>query len=169
MALPTMFKGLNLFLDGVGFQGKIEEFQNPVLTLKTDEYQGGGMGMPVDIEMGLEKLTSDVTFGGFMPELAKKFGNCGLRGVSMRARGWYENEETCTPTTVELVLEGRMTEMDIGTWKRGDKAPFKAKLTWSYYKLRVNGSDVFEMDAEWPVPVVNGDRSRLTSAQASLG
>ncbi|BFM16262.1 phage major tail tube protein [Maricurvus nonylphenolicus] len=144
--LPSKFKNLNLFLDGVGYQGQIEEIEIPKLAIKTEEYVGGGMGGPVDLDMGLEKMVAMLTFGGFMEELAKRFGQAGVDGVPLRARGAYENDQTLAVDSVEIVMRGRLSELDIGTWKRQENNNFKTALPLAYFKISLNDKVLIEID-----------------------
>jgi len=57
MAAEDILKYLNLIVDGRGYAGKIEEYSAPDLTVSTEEFRGGGMDAPIDIDMGQEKMT----------------------------------------------------------------------------------------------------------------
>ena len=48
--LPRVLKNMNLFVDGRGYAGRIDEIQLPKLTLKTEEHRAGGMDLPVEID-----------------------------------------------------------------------------------------------------------------------
>lgn len=169
MAMPHILKGMNVFLDGEQYLGRIEEIVLPKKAERKDSYQGGGMGMPAKVYMGLEAMETELTFGGYIPKLAKLFGNCGQRGVRLRFSGWYEDDETCDSLRVEVVVEASMSAQEIGTWKQAERAPFKTMLDIAYYKETANDEPVFEMDQDWPVPIVAGDRTRLDKALAALG
>ena len=54
MAARDVRKNFNLFVDGKGFAGQIEEFTPPKLTLKTEEFRAAGMDAPIELTMGLE-------------------------------------------------------------------------------------------------------------------
>ena len=41
--LPRVLKNMNLFVDGRGYAGRIDEIQLPKLTLKTEEHRAIGM------------------------------------------------------------------------------------------------------------------------------
>ena len=60
--LPKILKNFNVYVDGRGYAGRVDELTLPKLTIKTDEYQWAGMSAPVEIDMGLEKLEMDLTF-----------------------------------------------------------------------------------------------------------
>ena len=59
--LPRVLKNMNLFVDGRGYAGRIDEIQLPKLTLKTEEHRAGGMDLPVEIDLGMEKLEAELT------------------------------------------------------------------------------------------------------------
>ena len=61
MAARDVRKNINLFVDGRGYAGQLQEFNPPVLTQKTEEFRGGGMVGPVAIPMGLEALMASAT------------------------------------------------------------------------------------------------------------
>ena len=72
--LPKILKNFNLFVDGRGYAGRVDEITLPKLTIKTKEFQGAGMSAPVEIDLGMEKLEMDMTFSEYDPELFKLFG-----------------------------------------------------------------------------------------------
>ena len=44
---PRVLKNMNLFVDGRGYAGRVDEIELPKLTLKTEEHRAGGMDVPV--------------------------------------------------------------------------------------------------------------------------
>lgn len=54
--LPKILKNFNVFVDGRGHAGKIDEIMLPKLTIKTEEYRAGGMDIPINIDMGWRNL-----------------------------------------------------------------------------------------------------------------
>jgi UDP-N-acetylmuramoyl-L-alanyl-D-glutamate--2,6-diaminopimelate ligase len=64
--LPKILKNFNVFVDGRGYAGKIDEITLPKLTIKTEEYRAGGMDIPVSIDMGMEKLEADTPYSIFI-------------------------------------------------------------------------------------------------------
>ena len=78
MQYPRVMKNMNLFVDGRGYAGRIDEIQLPKLTLKTEEHRAGGMDLPVEIELGMEKLEAEMTFSDYDPELSSCLG-CWIR------------------------------------------------------------------------------------------
>ena len=53
--LNDILKNMSLFVDGRGYAGNVDELNLPKLALKTEEFRGGGMDAPIEIDMGMEK------------------------------------------------------------------------------------------------------------------
>jgi len=53
--IPQVLFNTNLFVDGINFKGDVPSLSLPKLVVKTDEYRGGGMAGPVEMDMGLER------------------------------------------------------------------------------------------------------------------
>ncbi len=49
--LPKILRNFNVFVDGRGYAGKIDEITLPKLTIKTEEYRAGGMDIPINIDI----------------------------------------------------------------------------------------------------------------------
>ena len=50
--LPKILKNFNVFVDGRGYAGRVDEITLPKLTIKTEEYQGAGMSAPAAAHSG---------------------------------------------------------------------------------------------------------------------
>ncbi|MFM9500773.1 phage major tail tube protein, partial [Streptomyces galilaeus] len=48
--LPQVIRAMNLFADGKGYAGVVEEVTPPKLTLKTEEFKAGGMDAPLELD-----------------------------------------------------------------------------------------------------------------------
>ncbi len=163
----TKLKNMNAFVDGIGYQGKIEEIEMPKITMATEDFSAGGMSGTVEVEMGLEKLETTLTFTHFLPEIAKLFAR-GISDTPLRLRGAVENDETLKVDTVEVILRGRAKELDLGTWKRGENNSFKLPCALTYFKLRVNDEDIIEADPINMILVVDG-QDRYAAQREALG
>ena len=81
MALPKKLKNFNIFNDGHNYVGIAKEITLPKLTTKTEEWRGGGMDIPVDVDMGMEKLSTEWTVGGYVSQILKQYGLTQVGGV----------------------------------------------------------------------------------------
>ena len=164
--IPKILKNFNLFVDGRGFAGLVEELTLPKLSVKMNELYTGGMDAPIDLEMGMEKLTCDFTLCEYDVNVITMFGLRNGAQVTLTLRGGIDNETGVTPVVVNLV--GAWKEVDMGNWKAGEKAPLKVNLTLRYYKLSINNQDLVEVDVNNMVRVVNGV-DQLADMRAAIG
>lgn len=165
--LPRVLKNMNLFVDGRGYAGRIDEIQLPKLTLKTEEHRAGGMDVPVEIDLGMDKLEAELTISDYDPEVYKLFGLLDLKPVQITIRGAIQAQgEEAKPVVINL--RGGWREIDAGTWKPGDKSTLKVMLTASYYKLTIDGQEVVEVDAINLVRKVGGV-DQMDAIRAAIG
>ncbi|GFR20643.1 phage tail tube protein FII [Trichonephila clavata] len=100
--LPKILKNFNVFVDGRGYAGKIDEVTLPKLTIKTEEYRAGGMDIPINIDMGMEKLEAEFTFAEYDSELFRLFGLIDGNSVSLTLRADYKAVEENFMQTITL-------------------------------------------------------------------
>ena len=167
MAARDVRKNLNLFVDGRGYAGQIDEFNPPKLALKTEEYRGGGMDAPIELTMGMEKLECDFSLISYDAEVLKLFGVAEGRLVPLVAREALESYDGTT-TPVVHTMRGKIREIDPGTSKPGDKPSLKVSMALTYYKLEHGGATIIEVDVENMVRVINGTDT-LAQQRAALG
>lgn len=162
MALPKTLKHFNLFVDGRGYAGRIEEVQLPKLSRKMIEYSAGGMLGPIELDMGMEKLEGEITLAEFSRELLNTFGICDAEGVLMRFRGAAISDDAdCTTTAIEVVMRGRFKEIDMGSAKPGDKGQMKLSYTLTRFEYSENDAKVIEIDLINMIETINGvDRTK---------
>lgn len=167
MAASDVRKNLNLFVDGRGFAGQIEEFTPPKLTTKVEEFRAGGMAAPIDLDMGLEKLACDFTLVQYSADVLALFGLAAGNTVPLVAREALESFDG-TVTPVVHTMRGRIVEVDPGTSKAGDKSSLKFGLSLTYYKLQHGARTLHEIDVPNMVHIINGV-DRLAAQRAALG
>ncbi len=168
MALPRKLKLMNVFVNGTSYLGQATEVTLPKISMKTEDYRAGGMMGDVAINMGIEKLEMEIKFGGFMSEIHKMFGNAKIDGVPLRFAGAYQREDTGEVDAVEIVVRGRITEIDGGSSKVGDNTEETIKFALTYYKEDMAGSNNMEIDLINNVFVVAGD-DKLAAARQAIG
>lgn len=156
MALPNSLKNFNAFNDGKSFMGIIEEIKLPKLSRKMDEFRGGGMDGPVEIDLGQEKLEIEQICGGFVVDAYRAYGMTKAAGTLIRFAGAYQRDDTGTVQAVEVVVRGRHKEIDPGDGKGGDRGKMTIKSALSYYKLTVDGEEIVEIDLLSFIFKVNG-------------
>lgn len=167
MALPRILRAFNLFFDGRGYAGKIDELELPKLSLKTEEHQAGGMDAPVEIDMGMEKLEATITLADFDENIITFFGLANGAAAQITARGGLAaSDGTVTPVVVNL--RGAVKELDPGSWKAGEKATLKFTIGVRYYRYESAGATLLEIDIENMVRNVGGI-DQLADLRAAIG
>lgn len=168
MGLPASLKNFNVFVDGVSWQGIVETVKQPKLSRKMEEFRGGGMDGPADIDVGQEKIEAELECGGFVREALKSYGISKAAGGLYRFAGAYQSDDTGQVQAVEIVMRGRIKEYDPGDAKVGDKTKTNIKLVLTYYKLTVDGKDLLEIDLLNFIFKVDGD-DRLAEQRKAIG
>lgn len=155
--LPKTLKNFNLFVEGQGYAGRVEELTLPKLTRKTEEFRGGGMHAPVEIALGLEKLEMEFTLREYSREVLNQWGVSDLQGVGLRFLGVAVKDDSTGETdSIEIVVRGRWRELDFDTAKAGEMNTMKVMVALSYYKYLVNTEAVIEIDPVNMIEKVNG-------------
>lgn len=167
MAARDVLKNINLFVDGRGYAGQVEEFTPPKLTLKTEEFRAGGMDAPLELTMGMEKLESDFTLISYDRDVLSLFGVAEGFSVPFTMRGALESLDG-TVKPVVITLRGKIKEIDSGTWKSGEKPSLKISMALGYYRQEHNETTIHEIDIENMVRVINGVDA-LADTRAALG
>ena len=110
----------DLFINGQTYLGQVEEVTPPKLTMKTEDYQGGGMLGAVAVNFGFDAgaLDMDVAMGGLNIELIKQWGGT-IDSLQFRFAGSYYDDATGETTAYEIQTRGRFNELDGAQQKRG--------------------------------------------------
>jgi len=166
--LPKILKNFNVFVDGRGYAGRIDEISLPKLAIKTEEYRAGGMDIPVSIDMGMEKLESELTFAEYDSELFRLFGLINNNAVSLTLRGGLQGNGNSEAESVVVNLRGLFKELDFGSWKPAEKATLKCIIAANYYKLTIDGKELIEIDAENMIRKIDGV-DQMASMRTALG
>jgi P2 family phage contractile tail tube protein len=164
--LPKILKNLTAFVDGQGYAGRVSELEPPKLTIKGEEYRGGGMDAPIEVDMGMEKLEATMTFSEYDAALFKLFGLVDGEAVAVTLRGLMQDDGDAVAVICEL--RGRYKEMDSGTWKPGEVGTLKASIAARYYKLTINSEVVVEIDVVNMIRKIGG-KDQLESQRKALG
>jgi P2 family phage contractile tail tube protein len=146
---------MNLFVDGRGYAGRVDEIELPKLTLKTEEHRAGGMDLPVEIDLGMEKLETSLTISDYDAEVFKLFGLLDRQDTPVTVRGAIQRQGE-PAQAVGISLRGGWKEIDSGTWKPGDKSTLKVSVALNYFRLTIAGEEVVEVDAKNLVRKVGG-------------
>ena len=152
--LPKILKNFNVYVDGRGYAGRVEEITLPKLTIKTEEFQGAGMSAPIEIDLGMEKLEMEMTFAEYDSALFKLFGLTNGSDIALTIRGALEGNGKTIPVVINV--RGYFKEMDFDSWKPAEKATLKCSVACSYYMLTIDGEELIEIAPINMIRNVNG-------------
>lgn len=164
--LDDVLRNMTLTVDGQGYAGNIEELVLPKLTLQTEEFRNGGMDAPVDVELGMEKLECEFTLTRFHRTSLMLFGVFSQQ-TQLTARGAVVSDDGTTQA-VTVNMMGLVRELDMGTWKPGEKSTNKFMVSLRYYKLVIDEFPIYEIDIPNFVRKINGV-DQLAKMRSALG
>ena len=153
--IPEVLRNFSCFIDGRGMAGKCTEVQPPKVTVKTEEFRGGGMEGPIDVDMGLEKMEAMFTLSSFEPEVLALWGVSSGSPIAAEFRGAFQSETGAVRAAI-INVRGTLTELDPGSWKAGDNAELKGKISVRAYKCTVDGQVAHDIDMVAGTRIING-------------
>lgn len=167
MAARDVLKNLNLFVDGRGYAGQVQDFTPPPLTLTEEDFRAGGMDAPIGITMGMEKMESSFNLLSYDADVLALFGVRQGASVQLTVRAALESfDGTVKPCVINM--RGKITSLDAGTWTPGSLAPLNVTLSLSYFKQAIDGRVIHEIDVENMVRTINGNDA-LAAVRSALG
>ena len=166
--LPSKLKNFNVFSDGQSFIGLAKTINPPKIAMAGEDYRGGGMLGPVKMDMGLEALEMEATYGGLMIPVMRQMGTFRHDGVMLRFNGAYQADDTGGVTAAEMIVRGRHTELDMGDSEAGKDTEHKVKSALSYLKWTLAGRVEVEIDLVNCIYVVGGI-DRMAEIRAAIG
>lgn len=155
--LPNTLKDFNVFIDGEGYAGRGVSIQLPKLSRITEEYMGSGLAGPIELDMGQDKIElSELVIAEPNNAIFKNYGTLDINGLTLRVKGSFKAENNAKEIPFEVVMKGRWTEVDFGTWERKKPGELKLKATLTYFKLSYDGQTPIEIDLLNNVQIIDG-------------
>jgi len=156
MAAEDIIKYLGLVIDGRGYAGKIEEYNAPDLTLKTEEFRAGAMDAPIDITMGMEKLVVSYVLTSYDADVLALWGvKIGSSGIQSTARASLESLDGTT-TPIIHNHTGKIISIARGTWGSGNKPSLTITQSLTFYREVHGGRVLYEIDVLGMKRVIDG-------------
>ena len=165
--LPHKLKNFNTFVDGNSYAGIAAELALPKIASEGESFRTAGMLGPVKADLGLAALELEETYGGIVAKVAEQLGNPAADGSMVRFVGAYQADDTGGVKAAELVVRGRIEELDPGNAKAGGDTEWKVKRTLTYLKWIFDGRVLVEIDLINMIYVVNGV-DRMKEIRAAL-
>lgn len=162
--IPRVLKNFSLFVDGRGLAGTIQTLTLPTLTTKMEEFRGGGMDAPVELDMGMEKLEGTFELAEYNPDIIALYG-LASPDTQITARGAMRRDgEAAVPVVVNMT--GVIKEVDPGDWASGEMTSGTFTYSLRFYRLAVGGRVLVEVDKVNMVRRINGVDQLETIRQA---
>lgn len=140
-----LMRNCTLWADSESKLGQIGDITPPVPQVKVEEMRNAGMVKPREINMGYEKLEFSFKMPGFDPQVLKLFGlRPGTENPFMITGALVD--EDGTDHSAVMTIRGFIKQADAGSWKAGDQAENDYMVSVNYYKLEVDGNEIYEMD-----------------------
>jgi uncharacterized protein len=162
--LPRILKNMNLFADGIGTAGFIEEMTTPTLALQMEEHRAGGMDLPAEVDMGMDKLEASFQLSDPNETVIKCLGRPGVLYIARSAH--QRDGEDAQPAIVNMT--GTLKSYDPGSFTVGQKANHTFTITLLYYKLAINGVDLVEIDVMNMIRKIGGV-DQIASIRTAIG
>lgn len=142
--LPRILKGFNVYIDSENFIGRVESANLPDLKVKTEDHQGGGMDAPVELDMGMEKITVDLTFAERTPSIVKALGLMSAN-KQLVIRGALQRQGE-PAVSMAVRLQGGISTLGGDELKQGSKGQFKVTVSCNSYIEEQDGEELVNID-----------------------
>lgn len=166
--LPRTLRNFSLFLDGVGFAGRVTELTLPTISIQTEEYRAGGLDAPMAIDMGMEALSASFTLSEYDTDMLKMVGLYDQNAVSLTARGALQRNGDTDAVAIVCNLTGSINSFDPGAFEAGSLTEASFEMAVRYYKLEIATEVLMEIDVENMTRVINGT-DQLESLRTAMG
>lgn len=163
-AAAQKLKNFNLYIDGFGYAGNVDEVQLPAINVTAEDYRAGGMDAPIEIDMGMEKLEATFKVSKFDKNLLAKFG---ARNIPFVLRGALEDlDGTVTPLVVNLTGSIHGQETDAAT--PGTLVAMTFRFAAHAYTYRLGDEIIHDIDVLNMKRVINSV-DRLAAIRGAIG
>lgn len=152
MPYPRQIRNFNAFVDGVSYFGLAVEGKLPDPKINTQAYRGAGMEGPVGVDMGLEAMTTELTFHEWSPAILTQLGRVGRLVLRPAAMG----EDSFEADAIIATIGGLFRAAEFGGLKPGEAASLKLTCDVRQFRLEHNDLVVFDIDLEAGKRVVGG-------------
>jgi len=155
--LAKTIKSWMVIVDGRSMAGVAEDVTLPELERATESLRNAGMLGPVETDLGLSGLSMSFTLTEFNEGVLRAWGLFGAGNIPVRFLAGARADETdATADAIEIAVRGRWKKISHGTVKLGEVAKMTVEVPCSYYRYRVNGDTVIEIDLIAGTEIVDG-------------
>lgn len=166
----NQLRDITAYLAGEELSGQLDEFHPPQLTTMIDWYRGGGMDIPIPLDMGMDPLVSRLIVNGYQPVMTKEWGLANINATPLTVYAGLENTDG---TVAQLIYEmrGRVAANNMERARgRGEVPRVMIQMGLTYYKVTHSEETepLVEIDAFAMVRKIAGV-DRLAALRSVLG
>lgn len=166
-AAAQIRKNFNLFLDGFGYAGNVEEYQAPTLAVQVEDFRAGGMDSSVALDMGQEKMEANFKLSQIAANALKLWGVGQGQTFSLVVRGALEDLDGTVKAEV-FTQRGTIRSIEWDAVTPGAKAGVSLMMDIREFSYDVDGVRIHEIDVLNMKRIVNGV-DRLAAQRAAVG
>jgi P2 family phage contractile tail tube protein len=163
-AAAQILKNFNLYVDGRGYAGNVEEVQLPALNIAGEEYRAGGLDIPVDLDMGMDKLEASFRITKWESDIEKLFGT---GYINLTFRGALEDLDGTVRACV-VKLRGKIHGIESEAVTPGAKAARSYRVPLVGYTYIIDGETIHDIDVLNMKRIINGV-DRLAEQRKAIG
>jgi P2 family phage contractile tail tube protein len=165
--IPRILKNFSLFVDGRGLAGVVSSLTIPKLTTQMEEFRGGGMDAPVELDMGMEKLEASFELFDYDENIIRLYGLADGASTQVTARGALRRDGEAAVAMI-VNMTGVLKELDPGDWKAGSQTSAKFSVALRYLKITIGGTVIAEIDKVNMIRKINGV-DQLATIRTAIG
>jgi len=166
-AAAQIRKNFNLFLDGFGYAGNVEEYQPPTLAVQVEDFRAGGMDTSVALDMGQEKLEATFKLSKITADALRLWGVGQGQTFSLVVRGALEDLDGTVKAEV-FTQRGTIRSIEHDAITSGAKSAVTLTMDIREYAYDIDGLRVHDIDVLNMKRIVNGV-DRLAAQRAAIG
>lgn len=157
-----------LFIDGTDYRGDCDRFKMPDLNLQMEAYRGGGMDMPVEVDLGMEDPISwEFDLTSIDENAMEQFGLNPGQEKSFTLRGSMIGQDG-TRGRIKIQLSGIIKSVSFEDFEPGGKNKATFIGTGDYFRFEKNGRVIYELDALNSKRIIGGV-DQLAQDRVALG
>lgn len=167
MALPFILRNFSVHIDGTPKFGEGDQCKIPTLEIQTEEFRGGGMDIPVMLDLGMKVLEIEWRFFSIDPQAFTVLGLAPGNLIPITFRGHLQGENG-NERAVIVRTRTLVTKVDPGSWEAGKKTELNCAGNPHYLKIQHGETVLYEIDPMNAVRAVNGI-NQLERMRVNLG
>ncbi len=164
-AAANILKNFNLYIDGRGYAGNVDEVQLPALNIVGEDYRSGGMDAPIELDMGMEKLEATFKISKFDENLEKLLSSAAP--IQMTFRGAVESFDGSVKAAV-IKMTGKIHGIETDTVTPGSKASKSYRAPLVSYSYTLDGVTIHDIDVRNMKRIIGGV-DRLAAQRKAVG